>query len=146
MRSVHMLKRTPLKSCSSSPWSLSTVHLGERWLWSHLRTLISLVCLTSALALTPRRTHAQEDSDTGRAVALHKQAQELYKQGQFDQAERLYLKALKLIEHPDLRVRLAQVYTALERHGEALDNCTKALDSNLLTEQTRKASMRRSRS
>lgn len=104
-----------------------------------LTKLIGLSCLMCMLGMTiPQHVYAQDD-ETNRAVTLHKEAQELYKQGKFVEARALYLQALKLIEHPDLRVRLAQVNTALEQHVEAFENCTKALDSSLLTEQTRKA-------
>jgi len=104
--------------------------------------LKSLICalVTLTLWLSPARSlYAQEDGDTSRAVTLHKQAQELYKEGRFAEARDLYIQALKLIEHPDLRVRLAQINTALGEHSEALENCNKALESELLTEQTRRA-------
>lgn len=140
-----MFKRTsPMIGCLSYALrSLALVSEGGRVGSSRalvcMRALISVTCLTLTLSINPQRVMAQDDSDTSRAVTLHKQAQERYQRGEFEEARELYLQALKLIEHPDLRVRLALVYTALERHSEALENCNKALESRILTEQTRKA-------
>jgi hypothetical protein len=104
------------------------------------RRALLVALLFSLSLLTPLSApRAQVDDDTARAVELHKRAQERFQYGEFDEAAKLYREALALIDHPDLKVRLAQVLTAQNNHQGALDLCSEALESPLLTEQTRKA-------
>lgn len=94
--------------------------------------LIYLITALSITSLSPQVSEAQGD-EVQRAVELDRRAKQLIAEGKHYEAAELYRKALRLFEHPDLFLNLAQAELELREYQSAYSACTKALQSPLLT-------------